>query len=178
MPALSDYARRKKALCFLDSIPPRSSVLDIGCGSGWVGDFLRPRGCDYVGLDVVPPADVLGDIIRWRETSLTEGYFDVIVAFEVLEHVDCVKECYDLLAPGGTMMVTTPVPGADPFLKVLERLHLNQARSSPHSNLLLLEDVPYFEHRKVWRVAGLSQWGIFRKAEASQQSIAREATRG
>jgi 2-polyprenyl-3-methyl-5-hydroxy-6-metoxy-1,4-benzoquinol methylase len=178
VPALSDYAKRKKALCFLEDIPPQSSVLDIGCGSGWVGEYLRPRGCDYVGMDVVPPADILGDITRWRETSLAGGSFDVIVAFEVLEHVDCIKACYDLLVPGGEMYVTTPVPGADPFLKVLERLHLNQRRSTPHSNLLRLEDVPYFEDKKVWRVAGLSQWGIFRKAEASQQPIADEAAQG
>ena len=62
---------------------------------GWTG---------YHGLDIVPPADYVGDIRNWREIGLEPESFDVIIAFEVVEHVDCFKECYDLLKHGGKML--------------------------------------------------------------------------
>ena len=50
-----------------------------------------------------PPADIVGDVRNWRSMGLAEGSFDAIVSFEVVEHVDCFRECYDLLRPGGIM---------------------------------------------------------------------------
>jgi 2-polyprenyl-3-methyl-5-hydroxy-6-metoxy-1,4-benzoquinol methylase len=164
MPLLSDYARDRKIRYFLDPIPKDARILEIGCGSGWVGQHLKAGGWkQYVGMDLVPPADVVGDIKQWRRLGLEPASFDVIIAFEVVEHVDCFQECHDLLKPGGRLLITTPLPRMDWAMRALERFGLNQKRSSPHDHLVALSDVPRFPRKQVRIVAGLAQWGILEK---------------
>lgn len=164
MPLLSEYARRKKIEYFLADIPKDARILEIGCGSAWVREFLTSHGWrGYVGLDLVPPADIVGDITRWRELGLQPASFDVVIAFEVVEHVDCFRECHDLLKPGGRLMLTSPVPGRDWVMKILEGVGLNQKRTSPHDCLVAFETVPLFGDKRIEIVKGLSQWGIFTK---------------
>jgi len=167
MPLLSDIARRKKIRYFLDPIPKDARILEIGCGSKWVGEYLRANGWNhYTGMDLFPPADVVGDIKKWRELELQPESFDVIIAFEVIEHVDCFQECHDLLKPGGLLMLTSPVPHMDWAMKTLEALGLNQKRTSPHSNLTYFTKIPLFESVELKTKAGLAQWGILRKPGA------------
>jgi SAM-dependent methyltransferase len=164
MPLLSDYAKRRKIRYFLDPIPKDARILEIGCGNGWVGKYLRQHGWgNYIGLDIVPPADYVGSIKDWRKLGLDPESFDVIIAFEVVEHVDCFRECYDLLKPGGKLLLTSPFPPADWLLRVLEWTGLNQKRTSPHDHLAYFRRVGEFEHKEVKLVALLSQWGTFKK---------------
>jgi SAM-dependent methyltransferase len=164
MPLLSEYARRKKVDYFINRIPKHCDVLEIGCGSCWVGEYMKQNGWhNYVGLDVVPPADIIGDIKEKDELGLLGSSFDYIIAFEVVEHIDCFKECYDILKPGGQLMITTPLPYMDWVLKLLESAGLNQKRTSAHDNLVYLKDVPFFDNKDIRVVALTSQWGILTK---------------
>jgi SAM-dependent methyltransferase len=164
MPILSDISRRKKIRYFLDPIPKDARILEIGCGSRWVGDYLKAHGWQhYVGLDLFPPADIVGDIKQWRQLNLAAESFDVIIAFEVIEHVDCFEECFALLKPGGRLLLTSPVPHMDWVMKTLEALRLNQRRTSPHSNLTYFNTIQNFKPIEIKTVAGLAQWGILRR---------------
>jgi SAM-dependent methyltransferase len=166
MPLLSDYARKKKVEFFLGPIPKDAHILEVGSGGGWLGAHLKANGyTNYVSLDLVPPADVVGDVRAWRDLGLEPESFDAVVAFEVVEHVDCWEACHALLKPGGRMVVTTPVPSMDWVLKALEWLGLNQKRTSPHNHLLNLRGVTTFAQKQVWTIAGLSQWGVFTKGQ-------------
>jgi len=161
---LSRYAQLKKIRFFLDPIPTDAAVLEIGSGSGWVGESLRSRGVTgFVGMDLFPPADIVGDIKKWRELGLQPESFDFIIAFEVIEHVDLVPECFDLLKPGGKLLLTSPVPSKDWVLKTLETIGMTQKRTSPHSNLVDFRRLPLFEMVDYRQKAGLSQWGVLRK---------------
>ena len=167
MPALSQYAQRKKIEHFLDPLPRDARILEIGCGSRWVGDYLKANGWqNYVGADLEPPADIVGDIRDWRNLGLEPESFDAIIAFEVIEHVDFTPEAMALLKPGGLLMLTSPVPHMDWAMKILEAVGLNQKRTSPHDHLVYFERLPFFEPVELRRKAGLSQWGILRKPEA------------
>jgi len=164
MPWLSEIAQRKKVEFFFQDVPKNARILEVGCGSGWVRPALQARGyTNYTGMDLFPPADIVGDIRKWRELGLTPASFDVVVAFEVVEHVDCFEAVYDLLAPGGRMLITTPLPHRDWVMKCLEAVGLNQKRTSPHDHLVYLDRVPQFPQKSVKIVAGLSQWGLFTK---------------
>jgi len=166
MRLLSQYARRKKIKYFLERIPKDAAILEIGSGSGWVGDYLKQYGWkNYVGIDSKPPADIVGDIRDWQSLGLKPQSYDAIIGFEVVEHVDCIKECYDLLKPGGELMLTSPLPHLDWIARILEIIRLSQKRTSPHDHLIYFEEVPYFQ-KKNNRIFGMiSQWGIFTKVE-------------
>ena len=161
MPVLSALARKKKIEFFLKDIPEDALTLEIGCGSGWVREYLAATGrTRYLGIDLVPPAEIVGDIREWKKLGLAEGTIDYIIAFEVVEHVDCFEACYELLKPGGKLLLTSPLPRMDWFLRLLEALHLNQKRTSPHDHLIDFRRIPLFKDRQIKVVAGLAQWGV------------------
>ncbi|MBF0369598.1 MAG: class I SAM-dependent methyltransferase [Magnetococcales bacterium] len=164
MPLLSDIAQKKKIDYFFRNLPRDARILEVGSGSGWVGEWLRENGfIHHTGLDISPPAQVVGDINQWQQLGLAAESFDVIVAFEVVEHVDCFQACHDLLKPGGKLLLTSPVPHFDWFMAFLEKTGLNQKRTSPHDHLVYFKHVSQFTDKQIRVIAFLSQWGIFTK---------------
>jgi SAM-dependent methyltransferase len=165
---LSDVARRGKVKYFLDHLPTDARILDVGCADNWFKAAARARGYHNVtGLDLYPPADIVGDVWTWRSLGLEGHSYDAIIAFEVIEHGDFAQPFHELLKPDGLLCATTPVPRYDPVCKALERLRLLQQRSSPHSHLIDLRAMPHFEivERRIRAV--ISQWAILRPAGTS-----------
>jgi 2-polyprenyl-3-methyl-5-hydroxy-6-metoxy-1,4-benzoquinol methylase len=144
-------------------LPRSASILDVGCADNWFKKSAAVRGFTNVtGIDLAPPADIVGDILEWRGLGLEPQSFDAIVAFELVEHGDFSQPLHDLLKPDGLLMVTTPVPKRDPVCRVFEALHLLQRRTSPHTHLIDLRTFPRFTVMD-WRVkAFISQWAILR----------------
>lgn len=164
MPIVSSIGRNLKLQYFLSNVPKEASILEIGSGNNWLGEYLRAHGwSNYVGLDLEPGADIVGDIREWKSLGLKADSFDAIFALEVIEHVECFQECFDLLKPGGLFFVTSPVPHMDWLCQILEALGLNQKRTSPHDHLIYFKDIPLFEPIDIRVVALFAQWGIFRK---------------
>ncbi len=172
--ALSQFHRPREKASFFPAIP-RERGADPG---GRIGIWLAGRIPEKKRLGALHrhrcrvPADIRGDINQWRALGLQEGSFDALIAFEVVEHGDFYDSFFDLLRPGGLLLLTTPVPAADWFLMILERMGLNQPRTSPHSHLHDIRRIDRFEPVTVRRIAGLSQWGVFRKPDGG--SIDRE----
>ncbi len=172
MRLLTHYARRKKIEYFFGAIPRDAKILEVGSGAGWVGDYLRRNGWTrYVGIDIEKPAEVRGDLRDWRSLGLEAESFDVVIAFEVVEHANLFQEMYDLLKPGGELLVTTPVPHMDWVCKGLEVLRLNQARTSPHDHLIYFKDIPFFEPVDTRIVKLIGQWGKFRKSAVQYPEV-------
>lgn len=106
-------------------VKPGQQVLELGCGSGHFQAYL-PTGVRYVGLDTNAAAvaiarsaglDVrLGDLQDFGAEHL--GAFDVVCAFQVLEHVPQPRvfliEMAAMLKPGGLLILS--VPGDDSFV--------------------------------------------------------------
>lgn len=162
MAILSDFARRKKSDYILQIIKPGDAVLEIGAGASWLREPIIKGGATYHSIDLIEPADYVGDIRSWRNLGLPQAHFDVVLALEVLEHVPCLNEIRTLLKPGGLLFATSPVPEWDWACEILENLGLSQKRTSPHSHLLNFRAMPYLEALQIKRFGLLSQWGLFR----------------
>ncbi|HEV3075631.1 MAG TPA: methyltransferase domain-containing protein [Thermoanaerobaculia bacterium] len=96
--------------------------LNLGCGRRH-----RP-GCLNVDLISEVAPDLVWDLDR-RPYPLPRGHFERIWALDVIEHLESVKgfleEVYELLAPGGTIEITTPhYSCANSFRDPTHRHHL------------------------------------------------------
>ena len=122
--ATRDFDRRLKAyILSLCNVKPGCRVLDLGSGSGWVARKLGPKKVQIVSVDlarknlarikeglVQGSADfVLADAYH---LPFRNGSFDLIVASEILEHLDSAVEALHevrrILLPGGKIIASTP----------------------------------------------------------------------
>lgn len=164
MPLFAKLLQKMKSKYFLKQMSIDNKILEIGCGNGWVKKYCVNNGYkNYMGIDINPPADIVGDIRNWENLGLQKGSFDTIIAFEVLEHVDCLGECYELLKPGGKLMITSPMPHMDWLLKIFEKIGFVQKRTSPHIHLIYFRNINIFSKKIIKNIAFVSQWGIFTK---------------
>jgi 2-polyprenyl-3-methyl-5-hydroxy-6-metoxy-1,4-benzoquinol methylase len=154
------YPNRRKLDFLLPALSPGDRVLDLGCGGMWLTRELRARGFDCVGVDLQPPADIVASV---HEARFADAAFDAVIALEMLEHEDCTAEIARILRPGGTLVVSTPVPRWDWLLWIGERAGLCQPRQTPHSNLFALEDLPFVLERRE-TILGLVQLGVYRNS--------------
>ena len=93
-------------------------LVDLGCGGGLMGPHVAPLGYRHVGIDIglrglglarqhgVQP--VGGSALA---VPLVDGCADVVLACEILEHVEddtaVLAECARLLRPGGLLLLDT-----------------------------------------------------------------------
>jgi SAM-dependent methyltransferase len=113
-------------LPYLESIPAWlterrvKSVLDLGCGSGWLAIFLARRGFQVTGLDVAEHAIQLArtwadeedleiefDVGDIADMDYAMGSFDAVVANSIFEHLTwdlaehALKRLKSILLPKG-----------------------------------------------------------------------------
>lgn len=96
-------------------------VLDIGCGTGYGTEELARTAAAATGIDSSVEAiayaaehypDVRFEIHSATDLSFEPGSFDLITAFEIIEHLPdwraLLSTAHRLLAPGGLFIVSTP----------------------------------------------------------------------
>lgn len=110
---------------------PIKNVLEIGCGSGFMGVGFRSAGCNYVGIDVDSAAiefarakDInahctdLQDAIRHPAIHQS---FDLIISSNVFEHfTDPLKEFQNLRTIMHNAIIVIIVPNATGLFAVLK----------------------------------------------------------
>jgi 2-polyprenyl-6-hydroxyphenyl methylase/3-demethylubiquinone-9 3-methyltransferase len=93
-------------------------LVDIGCGGGLLAPHIVAKRYTHVGVDLRSSALALAkehDVVAVNGNALSlpfaSGAADVVVAGEVLEHVNdlalCVSEACRVLRPGGTLVLDT-----------------------------------------------------------------------
>ena len=95
-------------------------LLDLGCGSGWFSEEARARGAQVTSLDIsISLVRITRDRTRGlvvtadaSRTPFAADHFQIIISSEMLEHLRepavGIEEIGRILAPGGTLVLTTP----------------------------------------------------------------------
>lgn len=106
----------------LRNVPPGSTVLDVGCATGYLGAALSARGCRGWGIDRDAAAVAVAepwyeevramDLDDCTELPWPENFFDVVLAADVLEHLRDPDGALQLLRrhirAGGRLIVSLP----------------------------------------------------------------------
>jgi len=107
------------------SFPEKSKILDAGCGTGGNLRFLARYSSELYGLDLSetaisfarqknPGASIISGDINNINNFYRPGFFNLITIFNVLYHVwvkndyDVLKKIFDLLSPGGILILSEP----------------------------------------------------------------------
>ncbi len=148
--------------------PPANS-LELGCAHGGFVALMQWAGFEATGLELSPwvvdfarqtfGVPVLSGPLE--DQALTPGSLDIIVLMDVLEHlsdpVGTMRECLDLLAPGGFLLIQTPcypkgksyeamLAEKDRFLEMLRaEEHLYLFSQSSVRRLFEQLDAPYLQ---------------------------------
>lgn len=71
----------------------RLAILDLGCGTGRLGEILRPRAQLLEGVDLSEKMLGLAD---------ATGYYDRLIRADLIEHLREHPACYDWIVAAGT----------------------------------------------------------------------------
>lgn len=126
LPRENVYGHVQRLHWFQEHLSRGDRAVEFGCGTGYMITLpLRTWGYDVIGVDideqsveygrsVMERAGMKRDSLQARDLADLDGVFDVVIASEVLEHLDdgTLRESLELihrkLRAGGRLLVTTP----------------------------------------------------------------------
>lgn len=173
-------------------------VLDVGCGSGNLSRPLASLGYDVIAIDedrraiqALRQHEILGNlqtVVSSLESFKDEGFFNVIVLSEILEHLEdpppALRKMSRLLQDDGVLILTVPngwtleeivrrILGSHPFLTAIKRKLKSKMKSpdiqspseSPHLHFWtfrqvrsLLESSGFWVETAVASASFLKEW--------------------
>ncbi len=97
---------------------PSGKLLDLGCACGFMIEAALEAGYDASGVEFSKEAinaaapGIKERIIQGDINQLQPGEFDIITAFDIIEHTQdplaSLRQWADLLKPGGILVITSP----------------------------------------------------------------------
>lgn len=124
--ATIDMSSNNSHTLMIELVGGGKRVLDVGCATGYLAAALAERGCSVSGVEGDPEAAeqarphleqlIVGDLATLDlDAELDGARFDVVVLGDVLEHLvdpqSLLRRCTQLLAPGGSVVISMPHVG-------------------------------------------------------------------
>ena len=103
----------------IDFVNPNSRILDFGCGEGAFSQRLKDFGCHVDACDIDETSFKANvdhfinlDLNREHISDNFDCKYDVVVALEVIEHLEnpwkFIRDMKSLLTPNGVIVLSTP----------------------------------------------------------------------
>jgi SAM-dependent methyltransferase len=121
------YAHYYRFLFIMRWLRPRTILVDIGCGRGWLLNMIYRNKLDisYIGIDLSLASLKYASRTKYKcprlllqtncvRPPLIQNFADYVVCLETIEHNDkenaenILRKCVDILKPGGLLFVSTP----------------------------------------------------------------------
>ena len=138
-------------------------VLDAGCGVGYGAEMIARAGASrVVGIDLAPEviataSERVGEVADFQvgdvqDLPFDEGSFDLVVCFEVLEHLEdpepAITALKDVLREGGLLIVSSPnrgvyPPGNPHHLHEFTLEELRDSLTARFANVVLMRQHPW-----------------------------------
>lgn len=121
---ISAHEEKRLHQTIIRSVPASAgTILDVGCGRGWVAAHFIPQNRRVFSLDITPKNPSLAHrcVPSQNHTPVAaDAYYlpfasesvDCVISSEVIEHVvdpaGFIRELFRVLKPGGCLIITTP----------------------------------------------------------------------
>jgi 2-polyprenyl-3-methyl-5-hydroxy-6-metoxy-1,4-benzoquinol methylase len=106
----------------LDSIRDGSTILELGCATGYFSKELKKKDCNVTGIDIEEESikfakkwcdeTIVGDLEKSERILLKNKKYDQILLMDVIEHIinrdQLLKSIRNWLSPNGEFILTTP----------------------------------------------------------------------
>ena len=164
----------------LKSIPKGSRVLDVGCGTAHLTNWIKEKGFEVYGIE---PSQKMYDlaVTNFPEIEIKKGissdipypdnYFDLIVCFEVMRYLDkkeniaSYKEIYRVLIRNGSFFVTQVNLFSTDFYfifhhlkrmycKITNTIHHHCNFTTPPAQRSIVENIGFSNVRTIGRMHG------------------------
>lgn len=162
-------AQRAAQVRALTGVKQEGSMLDVGCGEGFVISYFRSQGWQVAGIDfsragveqMNPDCTQFvqqGDVFQLLETKIATGEkHDLVWLGNVLEHVldpvDLLRSLRLLISGDGLLVVTVPNDG-----NVYQEELYNNGSISQRFWIAIPDHISYFTSDSLKRIAESTGW--------------------
>lgn len=149
-------------------LPAGARIADVGCGSGWLAEFLARLGYDVTGFDVSPDLIALAEQrvarlpfgvgastpLRCRfqvadiEAEAQAASFDAVLCYDALHHFEderaALRNLAAMLVPGGLMLILEgdrPAPGSAGEQELVQAMERFDTLESPFDRGYLRDEL-------------------------------------
>lgn len=168
----------KKFSAIRPYLEPGINLLDYGCGEGYFSNLARNIGCRVWGYDISYAAakaaqNKFGIPVKTQEARqelFSAGQFDVIAAFDVIEHIVNFKRVLKWwskwLTPEGYLFITTPDLDSWDAKLLRERWYgFRKAVNYEHVNYFNRRSIREILEQTGFIVEKIQTWGFVRSVD-------------
>lgn len=161
---IAKYCDRKRIEKMLPYLSKDMKILDLGCGDGWLTDYLNSARYDCVGVDIHQKDKHPFYKGSAEKIPFPDHHFDCLIMIEVIEHISpsCYTEINRVLKDKGRIILSTILPKSDPLLHLMSKFRMVDPYVTPHINLVHIENLPWKLISKS-NILLLDQFGVFEK---------------